>query len=66
MNPTKGVPPLLVAQADPERDERVCHWFLGCEDETYADVDHPTLGWVPVCHAHLDWLLEDAHGRDLG
>ncbi len=25
-----------------------------------ADVEHPALGWVPICGRHVDWLLEDA------
>jgi hypothetical protein len=59
VNPTKGVPPLIVARADPERDDDQCHWFLGCKDTATVDVDHPTLGWVPICQDHLTWLQED-------
>ena len=60
MNPTKGVPPLIVARQDPTRSEDQCAWFLLCAEPAYADVSHPTLGDVPICKGHLEWLQEDA------
>lgn len=38
---------------------RTCEWFLLCEDHSIATVEHPTLGDVEICQAHLDWLTAD-------
>ena len=59
MNPTKGVPPIITRNQDPGRSASLCGWFLNCRVEAYADVEHPTLGSVPVCEDHLRWLQED-------
>jgi hypothetical protein len=59
MNPTKGVPPLLVATIDKERDPNCCAWFLSCNNPAYMDVDHPMLGWVPICAEHYAWIEEE-------
>jgi len=36
-----------------------CEWFAGCHDDGDQDVEHPTLGWVPICRRHVAWLQED-------
>lgn len=36
-----------------------CEWFLLCEGVSVATVDHPTIGDVEICQAHLDWLTAD-------
>lgn len=56
MNPTKGVPPILVRQMDPDRDPDRCAWWYTCREPAWADVTHPTLGDVPICRWHLKWL----------
>lgn len=33
-----------------------CRWFLHCQNDATSDVEHPTLGWVPTCDQHIDWL----------
>lgn len=38
-----------------------CEWFLHCERESVAVVEHPTVGDVEICQVHMDWLLEDLH-----
>jgi hypothetical protein len=38
-----------------------CGWFLKCHAESVAVVEHPSIGDVEICQAHLDWLLEDLH-----
>lgn len=53
----KGVPPLVVARLDPNRVEGICHWFLDCSNKADKDVEHPTLGWVPCCQNHINWLV---------
>jgi hypothetical protein len=39
---------------------RECEWFLHCDRESVATVEHPTVGDVEICQRCLDWLLEDA------
>lgn len=58
LNPTKGVPPMIVRRLDAEREPNRCAWFLECQREAYADVTHPTLGEVPICAEHLEWLQQ--------
>jgi hypothetical protein len=58
LNPTKCVPPLATHVLDPDRPINVCHWFAGCSNASDKQVDHPTLGWVPICDGHLKWLKE--------
>lgn len=61
----KGVPPLAVKVKDPERQSREpgrCCWFLFCENDAESQVEHPTLGWVPICPKDLKWL---ADGRNV-
>lgn len=36
-----------------------CQWFLNCHNPATADVEHPSLGWVPTCATHLTWLKAD-------
>jgi hypothetical protein len=36
-----------------------CEWFHKCDNEAVALVDHPTLGEVPTCGEHVDWLTVD-------
>lgn len=36
-----------------------CGWFHDCHKEATQDVEHPTLGWVPICPDHLTWLTQD-------
>ena len=36
-----------------------CEWFLNCTAVSVATVEHPTIGDVEVCQAHLDWLTDD-------
>lgn len=36
-----------------------CQWFLGCHADAAGIVEHPTLGDVNICQAHLDWLTDD-------
>jgi hypothetical protein len=59
VNPTKGVPPLLVKTIDKSRDPHICAWFLSCKKPAVADVEHLTLGWIPICAEHLDWIQAD-------
>lgn len=59
MNPTKGVPPLIVAQMDPDRSRDQCFWFLRCAKPATRKVEHPTLGWIPCCDDHIAWLEQD-------
>jgi len=40
-------------------DEPVCQWFAKCVAPATKQVDHPTLGWVSICDAHLAWLKKD-------
>lgn len=40
----------------------VCQWFLRCENPATKDVEHPTVGWVPICDEHLDWLSDQPNG----
>lgn len=36
-----------------------CEWFDQCDDPSMGLVEHPTLGDVPICEKHTDWLLTD-------
>ena len=36
-----------------------CEWFHGCHNVSTATVEHPTVGDVEICQAHLDWLMDD-------
>jgi hypothetical protein len=36
-----------------------CQWFALCDNPADKEVDHPSLGWVPCCDAHIAWLTED-------
>lgn len=33
-----------------------CDWFAKCTKPMYAEVQHPTIGWVNICREHLEWL----------
>lgn len=33
-----------------------CRWFAKCANDAPQQVEHPTLGWVNICDAHLKWL----------
>jgi hypothetical protein len=33
-----------------------CRWFAKCTNDADKQVEHPTLGWVPCCDAHIAWL----------
>ncbi len=33
-----------------------CQWFAGCHNEEAGAWRHPTLGWVPICLHHIEWL----------
>lgn len=50
---------MMVSRLDPDRSADICHWFLGCRQEAKKDIEHPTLGWVPICDEHIEWLKED-------
>ncbi len=34
----------------------ICRWFAKCPNPAPQQVEHPTLGWVNICDAHLAWL----------
>lgn len=40
----------------------VCRWFAACRQPATLDVEHPTLGWVPICDQHLEWLSDQPNG----
>ena len=33
-----------------------CQWFANCHNPASRQVEHPTLGWVDICSAHVEWL----------
>lgn len=35
-----------------------CQWFYRCHNEVLGNVAHPTLGSVPTCAEHIDWLCD--------
>lgn len=39
-----------------------CRWFARCDQPADKDVQHPTVGWVPICDTHLDWLSDQPNG----
>jgi len=35
-----------------------CEWFLRCHKPVAGHVAHPTLGWVPTCLDHMNWVAD--------
>lgn len=37
-------------------NDLTCRWFAKCTNAVTSQVEHPTLGWVDICDAHIAWL----------
>lgn len=40
-----------------------CEWFYGCDEPASGEpIKHPTIGPVPICSHHRDWLGDTTGG----